>query len=197
MSIPNYILTAARAYADEHNGGRELEDAFVAGYAASKQRKKKDVLPQETQPELFDECWKAYGRKGSRASSLSAWCNLTADERSKILAHIRIYTTTRDKCYMKDFERYLAHKTFNDVILGKNGMVVYDPAQSEQTDEYQPLADGIFNYWDAENKRLIFNGDINNLDDGYNSDNRPEGATAYWNGYSWKWSKEQKTWVKQ
>jgi len=197
MNIPKYIINAAREYANKHNGGYEMEDAFIAGY---EEARRKDIPVRELTEEekqLFDVCWKEYGRKGSRKDSFAAWSKLTPEEMQNVLPHIRSYVSTRGAEYKKDFQRYLCHKTFNDVVMAHGGTVVYDPSQMVEKDEYHPLNDGIFQYWDDRNKRLLFNGDISHLNDGYTDDNRPEGATAAWNMYTWKWSREKKEWVKQ
>ena len=194
MTIPKYIIDAARAYRKEHGGGDRVENAFIAGYEATRKGEPSERVLSEYEKNLFEECWKAYGRKGSKSLSLEKWKKLKTEEMLSVMPHLRIYVTSREKCFQKDFERYLEHRVFNDIIMDRYGSILYDPKSEE---EYHPLNDGIFQYWDEKHKRLIFNGDIRNLEDGYTDDNRPDGATVAWGMYSWKWSKLRKEWVKQ
>lgn len=195
MNIPNYIIDAARQYADGHGGKRELEDAFIAGFQRARQAKKVEKLSSELDPDLFEECWKAYGRKGSRAIALKAWCGLTHEERLRILPHVKIYVSSRDKVFLKDFERYLSHKVFKEIII-KGDNILYDPEMSDNPNEYHPLIDES-QRWDAVNKRLLFfSGDIDTLSDGYTDDTRPDGAKAGFSMYTWVWNRELKKWIK-
>lgn len=149
---------------------------------------------KDEKDELFEECWKAYKRKGKKKKSLEQWKKLNNDERQQVLPHIRQYVASRELQYQQDFERYLRDRTFKGIIV-KGNTTLYDPEQSSDK-EYRPTADGVFLYWDEKNKRLIFNGDIEHLNDGYTSDNRPDGATVAWGMYEWKWSRNEKRWVK-
>ena len=141
-----------------------------------------------------EECWKAYKRKGKKKKSLEQWKKLSDGERQQVMPHIRQYVASRELQYQQDFERYLRDRTFKGIIV-KGNTTLYDPEQSSDK-EYRPTADGVFLYWDEKNKRLIFNGDIDHLKDGYTSDNRPDGATVAWGMYEWKWSRNEKRWVK-
>ena len=196
MNIPEYILTSAREYAASRGGGRDLEDAYVAGYKAARKRNVNDVVPIDE--DLFEECWREYGYKGSRSESFIVWCkNLTDKDRKMVLQHIRPYTASREREFQKDFQSYLRKKTFLDAIIAKGGVVVYDPLQSSKNDEYRPLTDGIFQYWDNKRKCLMFNGHLKMLKDGYTSENRPDGAKCAWNMYTRVWSSSLKEWVRQ
>ena len=141
----------------------------------------------------FEVCWKAYNRKGSKKKSLEQWQKLTDEERKKVLSHIRAYVASREVQYQKDFERYLRDKTFTTIVIRGNS-TIYDP---EQSGEYSPIADGVFQYWNAERRCLIFNGDIEHLNDGYTDDNRPDGAKCAWGMYEWVWNGINKEWVKK
>ena len=195
--IPEYIIKAARKYAKEYGGGQRTEDAFIAGFKAARQQSKtveRELTEDELQ--LFEDCWEAYGRKGSKKDSLEAWRTLTADEMLRVMPHIRAYITSREQRFCKDFQRYLSHHTFNDIVTDGRGTTLYDP-KSTESEGYSPVTDGIFQYWDEKNKRLIFNGDIEHLDDGYTTDTRPDGAKASWGMYNWVWSRELRKWIKQ
>lgn len=196
MSIPEYILKAARGYAAEHGGGRRTEDAFIAGFDASRSQKKRVAVTEEVEPQLFNECWKTYNRKGDRGKAMSEWCRLSADERRQVLPHVKVYVASREIRFQKDFERYLRDKVFRQVIFRGN-QVVYDPSQFVDANVYRPTVDGIFQWWNEERKCLMFNGHVDMINDGYTEETRPDGARAAWNMYEWVWSREQKKWIKQ
>lgn len=144
----------------------------------------------------FEVCWKAYNRKGSKKKSLEQWQKLTDEERLKVLPHVKAYVGSRDLQFQRDFERYLRDKTFEEVII-KGNDTIYDPDKFDKTNEYHPTTDGIFQYWNDERKCLMFNGYIDQLNDGYTDDTRPDGAKVAWSMYEWEWSSRTKQWIKQ
>ena len=157
-----------------------------------------DATPNATpeQTDLFDICWKAYNRKGSKKKSLEQWEKLTDEEQAKVLPHVKAYVGSRDLQFQRDFERYLRDKTFEEVII-KGNDTIYDPDKIDKKTEYHPLTDSIFQYWNDERKCLMFNGYIDQLNDGYTDDNRPDGAKVAWSMYEWIWSSQTKQWIKQ
>lgn len=159
-----------------------------------KEEESKDSKKKEPD-ELFESCWKAYRRKGAKNKALTYWNKLKEEEREKVMPHIQVYVSSRDKQFQKDFERYLRDKTFNEIIV-KGNDTIYDPLKVENPNDYHPLTDD-FQFWHEERGCLLFNGDIDNLNDGYSDDNRPEGATVAWGMYTWKWNRFFKKWVKQ
>lgn len=193
MSIPEYIINAAKEYS---NGNENLFNAFIAGYKATRQPKSKNITLSCEQEKAFDSCWKEYGRKGNKALAKRIWADIPISSLAIISKHITAYVGSREKRFTKDFERYLKDGEYNKIVFNGNN-IIFDPTQADNIDEYIPKTDGIFQYWDDANKVLRFNGDIANLDDGYTSDNRPDGATVSWGMYSWKWSKQNKEWRKQ
>ena len=82
----------------------------------------------DTMKDVFEECWVAYKRKGSKKKSLEYWKKLTDTEKQNVLPHIKAYVSTRDLQYQKDFERYLRDKIFQTVVFSGNN-VVYDPTK--------------------------------------------------------------------
>lgn len=160
------------------------------------EKKKKTKNIKKEKDEKFEACWLAYGRKGSKAKSLEYWKKLSCKEQEQVLPHVKAYVSSREKCYQKDFERYLRDKTFKTVVV-KGNNTIYDPERFTNKEEYRPLTDGVFQIWDEERKCLLFNGYIDQLNDGYTSDNRPDGAKVSWNMYEWIWSSQKKEWVKQ
>jgi hypothetical protein len=80
--------------------------------------------------ELFEQCWKEYRRKGSKAQAKVQWAKLKTEDRNTMLQHIQAYVSTRELQYQKDFERYLKLRLFDTIVIS-NDKVVYDPSKSE------------------------------------------------------------------
>ena len=193
MSIPEYIINAAREYSGDN---KMLFNAFIAGHKATKQPKSKNVILTVEQERLFEESWECYGRKGNKAQSKRAWADIAVSSLPLILAHIKAYVASRERRYTKAFERYLRDEEYNTIVFNGNS-VSFDPRHYDEADGYHPIEDGIFQIWDSKRKCLLFNGFIDQLNDGYTAENRPDGAKVAWQMYSWIWNKEKKIWVKQ
>lgn len=159
-------------------------------------KKKKEKNNKKEKDEKFEECWLAYNRKGSKAKSLEYWRKLSDEEKELVLPHIKVYVSSRERVYQKDFERYLRDKVFKTIIV-KGNDTIYDPDKFDKNNEYHPTTEGFFQYWNEERQCLMFNGYIDQLNDGYTEDNRPDGATVAWQMYTWKWSSRKKKWIKQ
>ena len=160
------------------------------------EKKKKEKNNKKEKDEKFGECWLAYNRKGSKAKSLEYWRKLSDEEKELVLPHIKVYVSSRERVYQKDFERYLRDKVFKTIIV-KGNDTIYDPDRFSNREEYRPVTDGIFLVWNAERKCLLFNCPIDQLNDGYTSDTRPDGAKVSSGLYEWIWSNQTKEWVKQ
>ena len=157
----------------------------------SNDSKKKLVYPQE-----YENDFLLYGRKGSKKNGFKRWKELTEEEKVRMRLHIPYYLQSNDRQFLKDFEGYINQRMFESPVY-QGSILLYDPMQREQPEGYHPLTDNC-QIWEEKNQCLrIFNGDIDNLNDGYTDGNRPEGATVAWGMYSWKWSKLRKEWVKQ
>lgn len=143
---------------------------------------------------LFEECWKEYKRKGHKNKAKPYWDKLSQDERERILPHIKAYVSTRERSYQQDFERYLRDKTYDTVVYERNS-VIYDP-EMFTNNEYRPfLGENIF--WDKTRNIHVFFGDVETLYDGYTSENRPNEAKVFQNGYTFVWDSAVKQWIKQ
>ena len=157
---------------------------------------------QEPKKELFEECWMAYNRKGSKKKALEYWKKLTDVERDNVLPHIKAYVSSRELQYQKDFERYLRDKIFKTVVFANN-KVIYDPTKlgrgERQANVYMPTCDGALSYNDYY-KCFMYVGfwDGKHIPDGYSDDNRPDGATITLNNGrgTIRWSSESKSWNK-
>ncbi len=164
----------------------------------NKEKKKEE----ETNKELFEQCWIAYRRKGSKKKSFEYWKKLTDVEKQNVMPHIKAYTSTRELQYQKDFERYLRDKIFTTVVFANN-MVIYDPTKlgkGETANEvYMPTCDGALS-WNEYYKCFMYVGywDGRHIADGYNDDNRPHGATITLNNGRGRiqWDAKSKEWRK-
>ncbi len=146
---------------------------------------------------LFEECWVAYRRKGSKKKALAQWKKMKDEDKELVLRHIQMYVGSRDLCYQKDFERYLRDNTFKEIII-KGNAVVFDPSKMENDDEYKP-EQSLLLAWDEKRKINIFIGfwDGTHIPDGYNDDNRPDGARVMLNNSRGiiAWSKAERKWI--
>ena len=159
---------------------------------------------EETNKELFEQCWIAYRRKGKKGKAKPYWDKLTKSEKDSVLQHIKIYTKTRELQYQQDFERYLRDKTFLSVVVSKNN-IVYDPTKlgkgESASNVYMPS--GNFSItWDDKLKAYLYIGfysDGQAIADGYTDATRPDGARIVLNNGRGElvWSSITRTWIKQ
>lgn len=157
----------------------------------------KSISQKTTQNDLFEQCWIAYKRKGSKKKALAQWEKMKDEDKELVLRHIQMYVGSRDLCYQKDFERYLRDNTFKEIII-KGNAVVFDPSKMEKDDEYKP-EQSLLLAWDEKRKINIFIGfwDGAHIPDGYNDDNRPDGARVMLNNSRGiiEWSKAERKWI--
>lgn len=150
--------------------------------------------------DLFESCWIAYRRKGSKKKSFDYWKKLSVNEKDCVLHHIKAYVGTRDLQYQKDFERYLRDKTFNEIVIKEN-KVVYDPTKLSGSLDglYMPTTDGALSWNDYYNC-YIYTGwwDGVHITDGYDDWNRPHGATVMLNNGrgTLSWDSMLRVWIK-
>ena len=151
---------------------------------------------------LFEECWVAYRRKGSKKKAFEYWKKLSDVEKQNVMPHIKAYVSTRELQFQKDFERYLRDKIFTTVVFANN-MVIYDPTKlgkGETVNEvYMPTCDGALS-WNDYYSSFIFVGywDGVHIPDGYTDETRPNGATIMLNNGRGNitWNKNTKQWEK-
>lgn len=160
----------------------------------NKEERDKSLSKKDAKDELFEECWKAYQRKGSKAKSKLYWDKLTEGEKSLVKLHIPSYVASvSEKKYIKDFERYLRDKCFNNVVY-KGNAVLFDPEQMQNEGEYHPTLDGFNLMWIESEKCYMTPFDLDMLVDGYTKENRPASAMVMKNGIRYIWDKEVKQW---
>ena len=169
-----------------------------------KEQEKAALEEKKEKDNLFEKCWVAYNRKGSKKKARAQWDKLSQKDREKVMPHITAYVGSRERQFQRDFERYLRDKTFLDVII-KGNNVVYDPTKlgkgESASNVYMPS--GNFSImWDDQLKAYIYIGYYNtgmNIPDGYTDDNRPDGARIVLNNGRGElvWAAITKTWIKQ
>ena len=153
--------------------------------------------------ELFEQCWVAYRRKGIKKKALEYWKKLSDTEKDNVLPHVKAYVSSRDVQFQKDFERYLRDKVFMTVVYNGSN-IVYDPSKLERGETsgnvYTPS--GNFNIvWNDSIKGYMYIGyycDRMSIADGYDDDNRPNGARLILNNARGiiQWSSDAREWRK-
>ena len=117
-----------------------------------------------------------------------------------MLQHIKAYVTSRDVNYQQDFERYLRDKTFESIVFRGND-IAYDPTLGTDVD-YHPFGNNNIMWNDLYKCWLSIDDFDGSVIDGYNDENRPDGAeivlhnargTITWSKKDKKWNVEMKT----
>lgn len=170
-----------------------IPNTYTNNNILNKEDKDKSLSKKDT---LFEECWLAYRRKGSKAKAKTYWDKLGKEEKPLIMPHILAYVSANpDLKYTKDFERYLRDKIFMSIVY-KNNVVIYDPDRVASSNEYHPQED-INIFWnEPTNSYITFYNPINNdmFADGYNDCKRPDKAKVRFGGNNFVWSSEFKKW---
>lgn len=145
--------------------------------------------------ELFEECWKAYRRKGSKAKAKPYWNKLSEEEKQRVLPHIKVYVSVRELTYQKDFERYLRDKIFDTVIVN-GSQIVYDPSCAAK-EEYHPYGNFSIMYDEINHCYVYIAYSYSMIADGYTDDERPDGAVLVLNSGrgTLTWSKAERKWI--
>ena len=186
--VPNFMGSEESAL-----GGSE-ESSPDNNSSISKEKKERDKSLSK-KDELFEECWEAYRRKGSKANAKPYWKKLTEEEKNRVLPHIKAYVSVRDIAFQKDFERYLKDKIFETVVV-KGKDIVYDPSQGTES-EYHPYGNLSLMFSEKYQCYIYIGYYDGTLIDGYTDDERPDGATVMLNSGRGTivWSKSEKRWI--
>lgn len=164
----------------------------------SKKKEKSSDLESE-----FDDFRKKYKKYGGRVRGLDTELGNLKKKHADWREIIPLLSPALEK---ENAERHTAElqgmffpqmKNLQTYINSRSWESYADDEPSSPVGEYNPVSDGIFKYWNPERKCLMFNGDIDRLEDGYGKDNRPDGAKAAWGMYEWVWNGLKKEWVKQ
>lgn len=186
--VPNFMGSE-----DSALGGSE-ESSPDNNSSISKEKKERDKSLSK-KDELFEECWKAYRRKGHKAIAKPYWNKLSEEEKQRVLPHIKVYVTVRELNFQQDFERYLKDKTYDSIIV-KGNQIVYDPTCETET-EYHPYGNLSLMFNDIHQCYIYIGYYDGTLIDGYTDDERPDGATVMLNSGRGiiVWSKAEKKWI--
>lgn len=147
---------------------------------------------------LFEECWVAYRRKGSKRKAFEYWKKTSEKDKARVLPHIKAYVQSRDLQYEKDFERYLRDKIYLTIVFSNN-KVLYDPTKGNSA-VYTPICGGALS-WNDYYRCYMYVGfwDGVHIADGYTDDTRPDGAsitlnngrgTIVWDSVNKMWNKK-------
>lgn len=174
----------------------------LINYTDSKQQivnKEEDTNVSPKKVELFEKCWEAYGRKGSKKNALEQWKKLSSNDTVAIERHIPFYIRSNDFRFLKDFERYLKHRMFESKVVDKNGIVLYDPERDISNKGYAPMCGGALMYNDYYQCFMYTGYWDGHIADGYTDDSRPDGAEVRLNNGRGTvvWSRELKNWRKK
>ena len=183
-----------------YDGGSEIIAPNII-YNNTREKNEIDKSISKSSDELFEACWLAYRRKGKKGKAKTYWNKLTQSEKENVLAHIKPYVSSRELQYQQDFERYLRDKTFLSVVISKNN-IVYDPTKlgkGESTSNVYVPSGNFAITWDDNLKAYLYIGFYSDgmmMPDGYDNDNRPDGAKLVLNNGrgTITWNKTTKTW---
>lgn len=145
--------------------------------------------------ELFEECYKAYLRKGSKKEAKAKWDKLNDEDRQKVKVHIPYYVNAcSERHFQKDFVRYIKDRIF-EVPVYNNNQLVYDP-ENGSTSVYHPYGNTSIIWDDIHKRYIIMSPPEWGVADGYTDDNRPSGAELWYQSQRYVWN-EEKRWTKQ
>ncbi|MBQ0073986.1 MAG: hypothetical protein KBT34_07305 [Prevotella sp.] len=173
-----------------------IQDNNIYSFTDIKEKEEKKLSSKKESDELFEECWKAYRRKGSKKVAKTHWAKLNDDERQKVKVHIPYYVSAAsDRNYQKDFERYLRDRIFETPVYNNN-QLVYDP-ENGSTSIYHPYGNTSIIWDDIHKRYIIMSPPEWGVADGYTDDNRPHGAELWYQNRLYVWLSPHKYWHKE
>lgn len=114
---------------------------FDTEYWIFKRRKAEEkaplvVLENVDDNAMFEECWIAYNRRGSKALAKAQWAKLSDEDKTKVLPHVKEYVASVSEVkYQVYFERYLRDKRFLDVVYGVKPQTLFSEPQIKKQNE--------------------------------------------------------------
>lgn len=65
----------------------------------------------------FEDYWNTYNKKVGKVAATKIWNKMSQADKEACMAAIPAYRASRERQYMKDPERYLKHRTWEDEII--------------------------------------------------------------------------------
>ena len=96
-----------------------IQYIYSMGTASQKEEVQVQTKGKNIYPSDFEIAWEMYQRKGSKKLAYVEWKKLPDEEKEKAKNHIPNYIQSNEPKYLKDFERYLKHGTFESAIITK------------------------------------------------------------------------------
>ena len=149
--------------------------------------------------EDFEKAFALTGRKGSKKNAFVRWQAMSEEDKQKAMIHIPFYYKSNDRRYLKDFEGYLNGRYYDSVVYDKEGRMVFDPDKLNGSIPYAPQTNTML-FWNDYYKCYIYIGNWSDGDkmwDGYNDEDRPDGAAIMLNNGrgTIMWDKKSNKWI--
>ena len=165
-----------------------------------KDKKEEDNTELEVAFETFRKKYKQYG--GQARGFQTEFDNLKKKHKDwKTIIPLLSFAIDKENAARKNAEIkgafFPSMKNLQTYINQRSWEAYVDENLKICDNEYRPVTDGVFQYWNEKRQCLMFNGYIDQLNDGYTDDTRPDGAKVAWSMYEWVWSSQTKQWIKQ
>lgn len=196
FSVNNNILVRIPngENASRDNNTCSIDNIYVDNYEHSNTEEKK-LSTKKEHDDLFESCWLAYRRKGSKKEAKLQWNKLNDEESQKVKIHIPYYVNaSSERKYQKDFVRYLRDRIFETPVY-KNNQLVYDP-EDGGAGAYHPYGNNSIIWSDVHKHYIIMSPPEWGVADGYKDDERPQGAELWYQNQKYTWDKQKALWQK-
>lgn len=165
----------------------------------NKKRKKETTEPTDDDHTMFEDFRKKYkGKKRGHDTEFNFFITQNKDWKEilpKLIYAVEKENLLREQARMSN-KFFPEPKNMQTYLGAKNkGWEIYlDDFEKRNTNEYIPQCDGISLRWNDHTNCYMTTFDITTLVDGYNNQNRPDGAVVMWRGYRYKWSSNKQIW---
>lgn len=162
-------------------------------------RKKEDTKPTDEEHAMFEEFRKRYtGKKRGHDTEFNFFISQNKDWRDVLpmLGYaIEKENALREQARMMN-KFFPEQKNMQTYLNGKNRAWEVYASDIEHYDknEYRPQCDGVSLFWNELQQCYITPFDVTTLADGYNANNRPNGAAVVWRGWKYVWDGQTKKW---
>lgn len=165
----------------------------------NKKRKRENTEPTDDDHAMFEEFRKKYkGKKRGHDTEFNFFISQNKDWK-EILPQL-CYAVEKENQFREQARMartfFPEPKNMQTYLNGKNRSweLYLDGIEKYNSNEYNPICDGISLMWNDVAKCYLTPFDITTLSDGYTKDNRPNGAIVMWRGYKYKWNSATKQW---